>query len=101
LVVDADLAELVDDDRGLVHGRVAQQVLEERRLPAAEESGDQADRELPREDVAPGCRHQTFISRTYSPPAKRSTVNTSPLSSTYTSLSWIEPALESFGAGGT
>src|SRR5262245_3118054 len=44
---------------------------------------------------------QTVISRTYRPPAKRSTVKTRRLSSTYTSFSWIEPAFESLGAGGT
>jgi hypothetical protein len=42
-VVDADLAELVDDHRRVAEGRPAQQVVEQGRLAAAEEAGQHQD----------------------------------------------------------
>ena len=41
VVVDRDLAELVDDHRRLAHVRVREQTLQQRRLAAAEEAGQQ------------------------------------------------------------
>ena len=97
-VVDADLAEFVDHHRDPVHARVREEPPDQRRLAAAEETGDDGDREPAGERVA--CA-QIVISRMYRPPANRSTVNTIPRSSTYTSFSWIAPTGESFGAPGT
>ena len=37
-VIETDLAELVDDDDGALEGRVAQQIVEQRRLAGAEET---------------------------------------------------------------
>src|SRR5262249_39932407 len=42
LAVDADVAELVDDDREAAAPRVLQHVADERRLAGAEEAGDDA-----------------------------------------------------------
>ena len=47
-VVEADGAELVDQHRGIGQGRVAQHVVEQRRLAAAEEPGDDDDGGQPR-----------------------------------------------------
>ena len=44
-VIEADLAELVHDDRGIGEPRMAQQVAEQRRLAAPEESRDHRDRD--------------------------------------------------------
>jgi hypothetical protein len=43
-VVEADLAELVDHHRGLLHGRVAEQVAQHGGLAAAQEAGQHRDR---------------------------------------------------------
>src|SRR5204862_27063 len=45
VVVDRDLAELVDEHRGLPHVRVREQRRDQRRLAAPEEAGDEDDRE--------------------------------------------------------
>src|SRR5580693_7347054 len=42
--IEADLAELVDDDRGRRHAGLLQHVIENRRLAAAEKTGQQGDR---------------------------------------------------------
>src|SRR5439155_1030633 len=44
VVVDRNLAELVDDHRRLAHIRVGEQPREQRRLPAAEVAGEERDR---------------------------------------------------------
>ena len=43
LVVEADLAELVDDHRGVAHLRQVQQMVQHRGLAAAEKAGQQRD----------------------------------------------------------
>ena len=45
LVIEADLAELVDDDGGARERGLAQQMAEQRRLAAAEEAGEHRDRD--------------------------------------------------------
>jgi hypothetical protein len=44
-VIEADLAELVDQHHGALHIRRAQQMLEQRRLTAAEKPGEDVDRD--------------------------------------------------------
>ena len=44
-MVEADLAELVDDDHGVGQGRIAQHPVEQRRLAGAEESGEDGERD--------------------------------------------------------
>ena len=44
-MVEADLAELVDDDRGRRHAGLLQHMIEHRRLAAAEKAGQQGDRD--------------------------------------------------------
>ncbi len=46
-VVDADLAEFIDDHRRVVHGRILQDPVEKRRLSRAEKAGDDGDRNRP------------------------------------------------------
>ena len=43
-VIEADLAQLVDDDRGVGERRLAQQARQQRRLAAAEEAGEDMNR---------------------------------------------------------
>src|SRR6202008_4413280 len=81
-MIDGDLSELVDDDQRV--GLLLHQLVDQRGLAAAEEAGDHHHRRSPVGD-------HTFISRQYSPPPPRSTVNTMPRSSTNTSFSWICP----------
>ena len=45
-VIETDLAELIDDDHNIGHSRLAQQVIEHRRLAAAEKARQQRDRYL-------------------------------------------------------
>jgi hypothetical protein len=56
LVVDRLLAELVHDDGGIVHPRMAQKLLQQRGLAAAKEAGDDADGDAAGEGVAAGRR---------------------------------------------
>src|SRR5439155_26965998 len=44
-MIESDLAELVEQYHGALHGRRAQQVLEQRGLTAAQEAGDDVDRD--------------------------------------------------------
>ena len=44
-MVDADLAELVDDHRGVAEPGVADEPVQQRRLAAAEKPGDDEDRD--------------------------------------------------------
>src|SRR6185312_348969 len=44
-VIEPDLAELIDDDRGLVHRGVAQHAIQQRRLAAAEKARQHRDRQ--------------------------------------------------------
>ena len=44
VMVEPDLAELVDGDRGAGHGRIGQKALQERRLARTEEAGEEVDR---------------------------------------------------------
>ena len=44
-VIEPDLAELVDQDRGLLHPGMGEQVVEQRRLATAQETGDQGHRD--------------------------------------------------------
>src|SRR5207244_8628086 len=60
-VVEAHGAELVDDHRRALERRIAQQARKERRLAAAEESGDDGDRQRAhRRDCAPMIRRPTL-----------------------------------------
>ena len=77
VVVNADLADLVDHHGHPVHVRVTQQTGDQRGLAAAQKTGDEGDRDFPGQGVAlhrGGRRIQMFISRMYKPPPKRSTV---------------------------
>ena len=45
VVIERNLAELVDDHGGVARVRMGQEPGDERRLPASEEAGDQSDRQ--------------------------------------------------------
>ena len=60
MVVQPDLAELVDEDRRALQGRVGEQVAQQRRLARPEKAGQQVDGDLP--PAGPGSRAQPSIS---------------------------------------
>src|SRR6202012_3032966 len=70
-VVERDFAELIDDDGSVRHLRTGQQMIEQRGLAAAEKAGDDRDRHFPAVRVT--AHVQKVVSRTSSPPPKRST----------------------------
>jgi hypothetical protein len=53
-MVDADVAELVDDDRRTAHAWMAEQPAQQRRLAAAQKPGDDGHRQSARQWVDRG-----------------------------------------------
>ncbi len=51
LVIDGDVSEFVDDDRSAAHAGMAEQPAEQRRLAAAQKSGDDGDRDSARQRI--------------------------------------------------
>ena len=115
-VVDADRAELVDDQCGVAALRRAEEAAHQRRFPRAKEAGDDRHRHprsalalLPPAEAARSGRRekaedgvaQKSISRQYRPPMWRSTQYTISRSSTNTSLIWVVPVGAPGAGGGT
>ena len=56
LVIDGDFAEFIDDDGGPLHTRVTEHSTQQRRLAAAQKSGDDGDRQPARQRIDSGGR---------------------------------------------
>ena len=61
-VIQADLAEFVDDDRGAREGRVAQDASDQRGLATAEKAGDDGDRHHDARSAMDGMHDGTLLS---------------------------------------